>query len=57
MIPANRGRMWYWFLDRTDSPWYQSVRLFRASPADKWKPAIAGVAASLGEWVKSGTVQ
>ena len=50
MIPANRGRMWYWFLNRQDSPWYDSVRLFRGTTDRGWTPAVASVAAELARW-------
>jgi len=36
-----------WLLDRTTSPWYPSVRLFRKRQADTWDAVIAGVAAEL----------
>ena len=29
LVPANISRLWYWFLERNDSPWYPGVRLFR----------------------------
>ena len=28
---------WRWFLDRTDSPWYPSIRLFRQKNLDDWE--------------------
>ena len=31
---------WRWLLDRDDSPWYASVRLFRQQQPDDWKPAL-----------------
>jgi hypothetical protein len=36
-----------WLLDRTDSPWYPTARLFRQSALDDWKPVVAAVAAAL----------
>jgi hypothetical protein len=51
MAPEGRGRMWYWFRDRSDSPWYSSVRLL---PQDGgWQQVIARCAVELGDWVKS----
>lgn len=29
MLVTGSGTLWYWFLDRTDSPWYPSLQLFR----------------------------
>ncbi len=50
MVPAARGRIWYWFLNRVDSPWYPGVRLVRQRHAGDWSPAIQDVAARLREW-------
>jgi glycosyl transferase family 9 (putative heptosyltransferase) len=38
---------WRWLLDRADSPWYPSARLFRQSAERRWKPVIAQIAAAL----------
>jgi len=42
---------WRWLLERTDSPWYPTMRLFRQSRAGQWPPVIARVAEELGRWV------
>ena len=44
---------WRWLLQRTDSPWYPTMRLFRQSPSQsgQWQPVIARVAEELGRWV------
>jgi tetratricopeptide (TPR) repeat protein len=34
---------WRWLLDRDDSPWYPTVRLFRQSHIDDWEGTIARV--------------
>ncbi len=47
LIPQSYGRLWYWFLDRTDSPWYPSLRLFRQHQMNDWAPAIAEAGAAL----------
>jgi tetratricopeptide (TPR) repeat protein len=34
---------WRWMLDRQDSPWYPTVRLFRRSTAGNWRDVVACV--------------
>ncbi len=38
---------WRWMLNRSDSPWYSSVRLFRQATPGEWSPVIAAVADEL----------
>lgn len=38
---------WRWLLDRSDSPWYPSIRLFRQTAIDDWKPVVARVREAL----------
>ena len=38
---------WRWMLDRADSPWYPSVRLFRQHRLDDWTPVFDQVADAL----------
>ena len=38
-----------WLLDRNDSPWYPSARLFRQKRAGDWAPVIARVASELAK--------
>jgi tetratricopeptide (TPR) repeat protein len=45
---------WRWLLDREDSPWYPTVRLFRQAKAGDWASVIDRVAAELRRWVANG---
>lgn len=38
---------WRWLLDRDDSPWYPTARLFRQPKAGDWKAAIADAGRAL----------
>jgi hypothetical protein len=40
---------WRWFLDRADSPWYPTMRLFRQSKPGDRDATLANVLAALGE--------
>jgi Tfp pilus assembly protein PilF len=44
---------WRWFLDREDSPWYPTARLFRQSAAGDWEGVFARMAAELARRVES----
>lgn len=43
---------WRWQLERRDSPWYRTVRLFRQREFGVWGPVIAEIADAIrrGEW-------
>ena len=43
-----RAPDWRWLLDRTDTPWYKSVRLFRQTEAGNWPDAMRRVATAIG---------
>lgn len=38
---------WRWLLDRDDSPWYPSMRLFRQPRQDDWEPVFTSMAEGL----------
>lgn len=42
---------WRWLLERGDSPWYPTARLFRQPRAGAWEPVMADVAAGLVAWI------
>ncbi len=41
---------WRWLLERSDSPWYPTLRLFRQTAPGDWSPVVAAVADSLKTW-------
>ena len=46
---------WRWLLDRSDSPWYPSARLFRQRAPDDWDPVLDDVARALDARAPDGT--
>jgi ADP-heptose:LPS heptosyltransferase len=40
---------WRWLLDRTDSPWYPTARLFRQDKSGDWASAVDKVCAELAK--------
>jgi tetratricopeptide (TPR) repeat protein len=41
---------WRWLLDRSDSPWYPTMRLFRQDRRGDWQGVFRAMAAALGEY-------
>jgi Flp pilus assembly protein TadD len=41
---------WRWLTQRTDTPWYPAMRLFRQPAGGGWDPVIAAVADALRTW-------
>ena len=44
---------WRWMLDREDSPWYPTLRLFRQPAIGDWDSVVARAAAELSRLAKS----
>lgn len=42
-----------WMLNRSDTPWYHSVRLYRQRIAGEWGPVVEDVARDLNELVRA----
>jgi ADP-heptose:LPS heptosyltransferase len=47
LLPFGRGRMWFWFKDRDDSPWYPSLRLYRQPCPGDWAGVMQRIAADV----------
>jgi hypothetical protein len=52
MVP--KASDWRWLLERSDSPWYPTARLFRQRTPGAWDPVIAEVAAALAGELRAG---
>lgn len=53
MLPV--GTDWRWQLDRTDTPWYPTVQLFRQRDYGAWQPVVAELAAGLAALARAKT--
>jgi tetratricopeptide (TPR) repeat protein len=51
LTPEPAGKHWYWFAERSDSPWYPTLRLFRQKHPGNWRDALETVASSLRDEV------
>jgi ADP-heptose:LPS heptosyltransferase len=45
---------WRWMLDRADTPWYPTMRLFRQTAAGDWASAFAEIEAAMPEVLRLG---
>ncbi|MDX2145277.1 MAG: tetratricopeptide repeat protein [Rhodospirillaceae bacterium] len=52
LLPFGHFQPWYWFQDRTDSPWYPSVTLHRPSQFADWDNLLSRIAADLQRWLQ-----
>lgn len=57
LLAAGVGRLWYWFIDRSDSLWYPNLRLFRQTRGrgDNWSKTIDEVRDALAKLVAGRT--
>ena len=51
LLPYNSD--WRWLLDRSDSPWYPTARLFRQDGTRSWDNVVARLCAASDEFVTS----
>jgi Tfp pilus assembly protein PilF len=46
-VPLSAMTDWRWLLDREDSPWYPTMRLFRQAKLGEWQPVFESMAREL----------
>ncbi len=51
LLPGNAD--WRWLIDRDDSPWYPTARLFRQQRLGDWGPVLQRLAAELDQYSNS----
>ena len=49
-LPFGHFQPWYWFTERTDSPWYPSVKLYRQKAIGDWPNVLKTIANDLKTW-------
>ena len=54
-VALRRVADWRWLLDRDDSPWYPSMRLFRQSREGEWGDVFARIAAAARDMLNRRT--
>jgi ADP-heptose:LPS heptosyltransferase len=54
MVPHGQARIWYWFRDKDDSPWYPRVRVRRQQRGQPWREVVAAVAREVAGAVTGG---
>ena len=42
---------WRWLMYRDDTPWYQSMTLFRQKSVGDWQPVLESIEKNLAEWI------
>jgi len=52
-VPHSGGRLWYWFTERDDSPWYPRMRIKRQKQEQSWKDLVASSADEIAAFVKA----
>ncbi len=48
---------WRWLLDRSDSPWYPTMRLFRQDKRGDWQGVFQRIEAAIGEQMASQAIR
>lgn len=52
-VPQSGGRLWYWFNERADSPWYPRMHIRRQKVGQSWKDLVDLAADDVAALVKT----
>jgi Flp pilus assembly protein TadD len=52
LVPHGHSRIWYWFKEGDDSPWYPRVRVRRQGPEQPWRDLAAAAADDVAKRLK-----
>ena len=52
MVPHGHARIWYWFKDCDESPWYPRVQVRRQQRGQAWAELIASVAEDVSKFAR-----
>jgi ADP-heptose:LPS heptosyltransferase len=52
LVPLGHAKIWYWFRDDADSPWYPRVRVRRQRLGQTWRELFAGAAIEVRGFLK-----
>jgi hypothetical protein len=53
MVPHGNARLWYWFKDRPESPWYPQVNVRFQAYRESWSVLVARTAAEVETFLES----
>ena len=51
LVPFGQARMWYWFHDRIDNPFYPDIKIRRQAKTHDWASLMAPLADEIGRRV------
>ena len=55
LVPFSKGRFWYWFYHRDDSPWYARARVRRQEKGQSWEGLARSVSEEISDILRSRT--
>jgi tetratricopeptide (TPR) repeat protein len=53
LVPYGFRRIWYWFSDRADSPWYPHMQVRRQAALQPWSELIASMSDEVARFLQS----